>query len=83
MLVFGLDTSYKQDRFFKTIAKKGLKCVLSREENSFIIIFSLILLPIEVNFILKKKSCKKDILIIYSFASIKIVFKLAAKVVAP
>lgn len=71
LLNLGLDTCYKQSRFFKTLLKKNLKFILSK---GVVVAFdlSLMLLPAKINPIVKEQSRKKNAIRVY----IKIIFAL-------
>lgn len=81
MLIFSSDASYKQDKFFKTQLKKGLKLALSKKNGTVIFNLSFMLLPAEINPNLEKQSRKKDELIAYSSSHVKIVFILSTKII--
>lgn len=82
LLHFNLDASYKQSKFSEILLKKSLKFVLNNRNSIIVFIFNLVLLFIEINFILKKQSCTKDVLIAYSTHYIKMILILSIKIVA-
>ena len=82
MLNLNLNTSYKQDRFFKTLPKKSLEFALNKKDDTIIFNLNFVLLLVKVNPVLKKQNCKKDVLIACNSSYIQIVFILLIKVVA-
>lgn len=81
-LNLGSDISYKQNRFSKILSEKNLKFIPNRRGNSIAFDLSLVLLPIEIDLIIKEKSWKENIFTIYGNGYIKIIFTLLIKVVA-
>lgn len=75
---FALNTSYKDNKFSKTLLEKGLKFILSKGVTFNLY---LILLLAEVDFILEKQGCKGDALVTFSISYIEIVLVLLIKVV--
>lgn len=65
-----LNIGYKQDGFFKTLPKKGLKFVLNRVDSTIIFNFSFVLLPVEINFVVKKRGRKRDMLMFHSISHV-------------
>lgn len=54
LLNFGLNTSYKQDEFFKALIETILEFALNEQDNSIIFNLNLVLLSTKVNLISKK-----------------------------
>lgn len=77
-----LNAGYKWYGFFKILLKKNFKFISNRKD--YIVAFNLgfMVLLIEVDFILKKKSRKRDILVICDTGYIKIIFILLIKAIA-
>lgn len=81
LLNLSLDTGHKQDRLFKILLEKSFKFILNSENSIITFNLTLVLFLIEVDFILKKRCCKKNALVVYGFALVKIIFILLIKVV--
>lgn len=77
----GLNTSLKQSRFFQTLLKKNLEFVSNRKNSTITLNLDHILLSIEVDLIIEKQNYKKDALVTYNIACIKMIFILLTKVV--
>lgn len=76
------DIGYKQYEFLKTLPEKGLKFVPNSEDNTIVFYLSLMLLPIEVDPIPKKRGYKGNILVTRGTGYVKMVFTALRKVVA-
>lgn len=77
----GLNIGYKQDKFFKTLSKKNLEFVLSKKGNFITLTLGYILLLVEINFILEKQSCKRNMLRLCNTGYVKIVFIILTEVI--
>lgn len=73
--------SYKCNRFFKILLKKNFKFILYTKDNIIAFNLSFMLLLAKVDFILKKQSYKKDVLMVYGIGCIKIVLILLTKII--
>lgn len=88
MLLLGIlldlssDVSYEQCGFLKSFLEKSFKIVLSNKNSIIAFYLSFVLLLVEVDPILEKKSCKKDVLITRNIDYIEIVFKPLTKLIA-
>lgn len=82
-----LDVDHKQDRFSKSLIKKDLEFVLSKEDSLVALNLDLVLLLAKVDSILKvdfipeKQGCKKNILMAHGIGHIKIILVLSTKVI--
>lgn len=81
-LNFCLDVGHKQSRFFGILLKKSFKFVLSRKDSTIIFKLSLVLLPVKVDFITKKRGCKEETFRTRGTSCVKIIFVLLTEVVA-
>ena len=68
-----LDISYKQDGFFKTFLKEGIEFIPSKGDSIVAFNQSFVLLPVEVNPIIKEQSCKRDLFIDYRSGFVEII----------
>ena len=78
---FTPDIVNKRGRFSETLLEEGLEFVPSEKSNSVLLNLSLMLLPAEVNSILKEQSRKGDALVARSTGHVEIIFTLSAEVV--
>lgn len=78
---FSPNASYKQNRFFESLLKKGFEFILNRENGFIVFNLSFVLLPAEVDYVLEKRSCKEDILMAPGINYVKIVLALPTKVI--
>lgn len=75
------DTSYKCNRFFKTLLKKSLKFVPSRRDGIIEFKLNFILLLAKFDHILEEQGRKKDVLGAHGIGYVKMVFPLLIEVV--
>lgn len=78
---FTPDVVNKRGRFSKILSEKCFKFVLSEESNPVPLNLNLVLLPIKVDFILKKQDRKRDALVVCGTSYIEMIFTLLTKVV--
>lgn len=77
-----LDISCKQDKFSKILQKKSLKFISKNSNGTILFNLSLVLFLVEVNFISKKQSFKKNVLVVNDTSYIKKIFALLTKIIA-
>lgn len=75
------DNHHKRGGFSKTLPKKSLKFVLSREGSSVAFNINLILLPVKIDFVIEEQSRKRDIFRPCGIGYVKIILVLLSKVV--
>ena len=80
-LDFGLDASYKRGGFFETLPQKSLQFVPSRGDGIVVFNLSFLLLPAEVNPVLKEQNCKKDAFVVYGSGRVEMIFTLLIEVI--
>lgn len=61
--------------------KNSLKFVLNKRDGIIAFNLNFMLLPVEVNFIIKEQGCKKDAFIICGTGCIKIILVLLTKII--
>lgn len=71
---------YKDSRFSKTLLKKSLKFILYEGVSFVLFNLNLILLPMEVDFFLKKQGCKKLAFIAFNISRLKMILVLATEI---
>ena len=81
-LNLGLDAGHKQSRFPKTLSEKRLKFLSHKGSGTVAFNLSFVLLPAEIDLILKEQDCKKDVLGACGIGYIKMVFALSTEVIA-
>lgn len=80
-LNLSLDADYKRNRFFKILTKKSFEFVSSRRDKTVVLNLSFMLLPAEIDLILKKQGCERVSLLARGTGCIEIVLVLLTKVV--
>lgn len=81
-LDLGLDDSHKRGGFSKVLAEKGFEFASSRRDSIVFFNLSLVLLPAEVDFVLKERGRKGDAFVARGSGYVEIVLTLSTEVVA-
>lgn len=76
-----LNAGYKDIGFSKALFKNGFELISSRRDGTVIFNLGLVLLPIEINPILKKQHCTKDALGARGNGFVKMVHALLTKII--
>lgn len=82
LLDFCSNASHKSGRFFEALQEKKFEFVPNRRNGTIAFNLIFVLLPAKVNFILKKRGHKKDLLGAYASGRLEIIFALFTKVIA-
>lgn len=72
---------YKYDRFSETLLEESLEFVSFEKNNPVLLNYSFVLLAVEIDSILEKQSCKKDVFMVHGIGHVKIILILSAKVI--
>lgn len=81
LLDFSPNAGYKRYKFSKTLSEEAFKFVLSKRDSTVVFNLSLVLLPVEVDLIVKEQNHKKDIFGVCGIGCIEIIFALLTKIV--
>lgn len=76
-----LDADHKQDKFIKTLSKKGLEFVPSRSNSTVTFDLGFILLPVEIDLVAKECRHKRYAFRAYRIGYIEMILKLPIKIV--
>ena len=75
------NANYKRGGFSKTLPKKGLEFILSREDGIIAFNLSFLLLPTEVNPVLEKQGSKRNAFMAHDSGYIEMICTLSTKVI--